>query len=165
MQPRSYLTRIIALATLSLAAVIVLSEPKATPVTSEEVIKRAVLETNEKMSQAANSMDVDAFFAHIVESDKCVIVRNGVVFKTRQEALDAVKRGYMGIAKMDRRFDNPQVTVISPDVALLASEGTVSATFTDGRNMSASFAVSLVFVYRDGQWKVLHGHYSMPVPR
>ena len=76
---------------------------------------------------------------------------------------DALKKsGYMGIAKVDRRFDNPQVTVISPDVALLVSEGTVSATLTDGRNLDARFAVSLVFVHRDGQWKVLHGHYSVP---
>jgi hypothetical protein len=39
---------------------------------------------------------------------------------------------------------------------------TVSATLTDGRNLDARFAVSLVFVRRDGQWKVLHGHYSVP---
>ena len=62
-------------------------------------------------------------------------------FKTRQEAMQAVKRGFMGVAKVDRRFENPQVTVISPEVALLASEGTVSATLTDGRNMDARFGV------------------------
>lgn len=163
MQTRSYRTRILALAAVSLAAAVVFAQPKPEPAVSEEAIKKAVLETNAKMAQAANSMDVDAFFTHIVDTDKSVIIQNGTVFKTRQEAMEAVKRGYTGVAKVDRRFDNPQVTVISPDVALLASEGTVSATFTDGRNMDARFAVSLVFVRRDGQWKVLHGHYSMPV--
>lgn len=145
-------------------AVAVLAQPKPVPASSSEAaIKKAVLEANDQLSKAANSMDVDAFFKYFVDGDQCVIIRNGTVFKTRQEAMDAVRRGYMGVAKVDRRFIDPQVTVISPDVALLASEGTVSATLTDGRNMDARFAVSLVFVLRDGQWKVLHGHYSMPV--
>jgi hypothetical protein len=37
----------------------------------------------------------------------------------------------------------------------------VNATLADGREMNSRFAVSLVFVLRDGRWKVLHGHYSM----
>ena len=158
-----HLTRSLAVAAVALAAMVAFAQQKTEPATSEAAIKKAVLETNAQMSQAANSKDVDAFFAHIVDTDKCVIIQNGTVFKTRQEALQAVKRGYQGVAKVDRRFDNPQVTVISPEVALLASEGTVTATLADGRNLDARFAVSLVFVRRDGQWKVLHGHYSMPV--
>ena len=162
MHTRSALVRILALSAISLVAPVVFAQQKSEPAASEDAIKKAVLETNARMAQAANSMDVDAFFTHIVDTDKSVIIQNGKVFKTRQEAMEAVKRGYMGVAKVDRRFDNPQVTVISPDVALLASEGTVSATLTDGRTMDARFAVSLIFVRRDGEWKVLHGHYSMP---
>jgi len=162
MQTHSLLIRILALTAVSLAAAAGFAQPKPEPAASEEAIKKAVLETNAKMTQAANSLDVDAFFTYIVDTDKCVIVQNGTVFKTRQEAMQAVKRGFMGLAKVDRRFDNPQVTVISPEVALLASEGTVSATLTDGHTLDARFAVSLIFVHRDGQWKVLHGHYSTP---
>ena len=162
MQTRSRLIRLLSLAAVPLAVAAVLAQSKPDPAASDEAVRKAVLDTNSKMARAANSMDVDAFFKYIVDTDKCVIIQNGTVFKTREEALQAVKRGFMGIAKMDRRFDNPQVTVISPDVALLASEGTVSATLTDGRSMEARFAVSLIFVRRDGEWKVLHGHYSMP---
>lgn len=140
------------------------AEPKpADP--AEAAVVRAVLETNAKMTQAANRLDVEAFFAYILDTDKGLIIQNGTVFKTRAEAMEAVKRGFMGIAKMDRRFDNPQVTVISPDTALLAAEGSVSATLTDGREMTSRFAVSVVFVRKAGEWKVLHGHYSMPANR
>ena len=131
---------------------------------SEESIKKAVLETNMKMTQAADALDVDTFFSYILDTDKGLIIQNGTIFKTRLEAMQAVKKGFMGLSKIDRRFDNPQVTVISPDVALLASEGTVAATLTDGRTMdSGRFAVSLVFVRKDNKWMLLHGHYSMPV--
>jgi ketosteroid isomerase-like protein len=115
------------------------------------------------MTQAANSLNVEAFFDYILETDKGLIIENGTLFKSRQEAMQAVKRGLMGVAKVDRRFDDPQVTVISPEAALLTSEGTVTATLTDGRTMTSRFAVSLVFVRKEGQWKLLHGHYSRPV--
>ena len=65
---------------------------------------------------------------------------------------------------IDRRFVDPKVTVISPEAALLVSDGIVAATLEDGRVVTGRFAVSLVFVRRDGRWLVLHGHYSTPPP-
>jgi hypothetical protein len=55
--------------------------------------------------------------------------------------------------------------VISDEAALLTGNGTSTVTLGDGRRLSGPFAVSLVFVQRDGAWKVLHGHYSTPNPR
>jgi uncharacterized protein (TIGR02246 family) len=125
-------------------------------------IEKAVLETNARMTEAANRLDADAFFDFILESDKGLIIQNGTIFKNRQEALEAVRRGFQGITKMDRRLENPQVTVISPGLALLVAEGTTTATFTSGRTVTSRFAVSLIFMRKDGQWKLLHGHYSIP---
>ena len=126
-------------------------------------IEKAVIETSAKMTQAANSLNADAFFEYILDSDKCVIIQNGAVFKTRQEALEAVKRGFAGLVKLERQIDHPQVTVVSPELALLTGEGTTNATLADGRVMTNHFAVSLIFQLKDGQWKVLHGHYSTPM--
>ena len=64
---------------------------------------------------------------------------------------------------MDRRFENPQVTAVSADCALLTAEGSSTATLTDGRTLNSRFAVSLVFVRQGGAWTLLHGHYSMPM--
>ena len=126
-------------------------------------VEQAVLATNAKMTAAANQLDADAFFDFILDTDKGLIIQNGVLFKTRAEALAAVKRGFRGLAKIDRRFENPRVTAISADCALLAAEGNTVATLADGRTLNSRFTVSLVFVRQDGQWKLLHGHYSMPM--
>jgi uncharacterized protein (TIGR02246 family) len=159
-----FLTSIVAIAAVSMATALVFAQLKPTATdTSEQAIRNAVLETNDRMAKAANSLDIEGFFSYILDTDKGSIVQNGTVFKSRQEAKEAVKQGMMGVTKIDRRFLNPQVTVISPEVALLTSEGTVAATLTDGRTMDGRFAVSLVFVRKEGQWKLLHGHYSAPV--
>ena len=138
------------------------SQPTA-PDAAVAAIEKAVLETNAKMTAAANSLNADAFFEYILDSAKGVIIQNGTLFKSRQEALEAVRRGFLGIAKLERQIDNPQVTVVSPELALLTGEGTTHATFTDGREITTHFAVSLIFQLKDGQWKVLHGHYSTPL--
>jgi len=145
-------------------ALLTMAQPKPAELDSvRQTIQKEVLETNARMTQAANSLDVDAFFSFILESDQSLIIQNGTIFKTRLEAMQAVKRGFMGIAKLDRRFDHPQVTVLSPDSALLIAEGSTTATLTDGRILESKFAVSCVFLRQAGQWKLLHGHYSMPV--
>lgn len=55
--------------------------------------EQAVLAVNAEMIAAANRLDVDGFFAHIAETDRGTIIQNGVIFRTRREAYDAVKRG------------------------------------------------------------------------
>lgn len=163
MKTRSLIS-LIAVAAISMVTALVFGQPKpATTDSSEQAIRKAVLEINDKMAKAANSLDVEGLFSYILDTDKGSIVQNGTVFRNRQEAMQAVKQGLMGVEKMERRFVNPQVTVISPDVALLTSEGTVAATLTDGRTIDGRFAVSLLFVRKEGEWKLLHGHYSAPV--
>ena len=133
--------------------------------TSDPVIVQAVLAANARLTDAANRLDPDAFFAGIVDSDETRIIQDGKLFKTRAEAMAAVRQGSQGVAKLERRFDDPHVTVLSPGVALLTADGTTAATLQDGRTFNGRFAVSLVFGLRDGRWLLLHGHYSLPNPR
>ena len=131
---------------------------------SEGDIIQAVLAANSRMTAAANRLDTDAFFACIVDSDESRIIQDGKLFKTRAEAMTAVRQGSQKIVKIERRFIDPHVTVLAPGVALLTTEGTTSATLQEGRTINSRFAVSLVFVLRDGEWRLFHGHYSLPNP-
>jgi ketosteroid isomerase-like protein len=128
-------------------------------------IVQAVIAANDRLNAAASRLDTDAFFAGIVDSDETRIIQDGTLFKTRAEAMAAVRAGSQGVAKIDRKFRDPHVTVIAPDAALLTANGTTDVALTDGRNFAVQFAVSLVFVLRDGEWKLFHGHYSIPNPQ
>ena len=134
------------------------------PPLSDTAIVRAVLDANARLTDASDRLDTDAFFTGIVDSDETRIIQDGRLFKTRAEAMAVVRQGSQGVAKLERRFDVPHVTVLAPGVALLTAEGTTAVTLQDGRALSSRFAVSLVFVLRDGRWKLFHGHYSLPNP-
>jgi hypothetical protein len=88
-----------------------------------------------------------------------------VLFKTSNEAYDAVKKGYRGVSRVERVYDQTYVQVLSSESALLTATGNTTVTLEDGRTFDSDFAVSMVFVLRDGQWKVLHGHFSVPNPQ
>lgn len=130
----------------------------------QSAVVDAVLAANASMTEAADRLDTDAFFAGIVDSDESRIIQDGKLFKTRAEAMAAVRAGGAGVASIERRFDDPHVTVLAPDVALLTAAGKTAVTLQDGRAFEGQFAVSLVFVQRDGEWKLFHGHYSVPNP-
>ena len=140
--------------------------PQAKPATeSDNAAVQAVLAANARLTECDNRLETDAFFAGIVASDETRIIQDGRLFKTRAEAVATVRQGAQGIAKVERRFDEPHVTLLAPDAALLTADGTTTATLADGRIITSPFAASLVFVLRDGQWLLFHGHYSVPNPR
>ncbi|OHB57037.1 MAG: hypothetical protein A2173_09650 [Planctomycetes bacterium RBG_13_44_8b] len=131
----------------------------------QQAIEKAVLKTHEQMNQAESNLDADKFFSYILDFDKGLIIQDGRLFKTRREAYETVKQGFEGISQLKRTYEQTYVTVISPETVLLVAQGISTVTLSDGRVFSGPFAVSLVYVLRDGQWKVLHGHYSIPNAR
>ncbi len=151
---------------LSLACVTVtFANQEKSSISNPQAIEKAVLETNAKMIQAAENLDAEGFFDWILDSVAGPVIQDGKLMLTRQEALEAVKRGFQGVAKAKYQLDRTYVRAISPEVALLTGEGTSTATLEDGRTFSAPFALSEVFVLREGKWKVLHAHQSVPNSR
>jgi hypothetical protein len=140
-------------------------DKSAVPLEQQQIIEKAVLKTHIQMTKADINLDVDKFFSYILDFDKGLIIQDGRLFKTRQEAYEVVKKGFEGISQLKRTYEQTHVTAISPETALLTAQGTSTVTLSDGQTFSSPFAVSMVYILRDGQWKVLHGHYSVPNPR
>lgn len=148
-----------------IGATVLASQAGRDPSSDTAAIEKAVLAVHAEMAEAEKALDAEKFFSYIPDFDKGLIIQDGTVFKTRQEALDTVKAGFQGISGVKRMYDQTYVTVISPEAALLTARGTSSVTLSDGRILSGPFAGSSLFVLRDGRWKLLHGHYSLPNPR
>lgn len=128
----------------------------------QQAIEQAIVDAQAKMQQAAQQGDVDALYKFVLEMDKGVIIEDGRIRWTRQEALNSTKQGLQGLKDLSNVYTQKHITVISPAMALWVGEGTSSAILQDGRQISAPFAESILFVQKDGQWKVFHAHRSVP---
>ena len=125
-------------------------------------IEKSILALNAEMTRAAEARDIDRLFTFILPNDRGSIAQNGLLFASRDEARESVKRGFAAIQKVEYRWKRQMVTVLSPDTALLVADGETEAVFADGAAVVAPFAQTVLFIRRNNEWKVLHSHRSTP---
>ena len=151
------------LAVISILAIIVLAavaQGQANKNSTPSEIQKAVLARLAEIQSAAENLDPDKVFSFVMENDAGALAQNGRLFLTRQEALESTKRGFQRLQKIEYRFDQQHVTLLSPTIALATGEGSSSATVQDGGTISTRFAQSVIFVLTNGEWKVFHAHRS-----
>jgi hypothetical protein len=125
-------------------------------------IEKAVLARLADIENAAQELDPDKVFSFVLENDKGALIQNGRLLLTRADALESTKRGFEGLQKVSYTFYRQHVTVLSPTVALVVSDGSSSFTIDDGRTFMTPFAQTVVFILTGGAWQVLHAHRSFP---
>ena len=153
---------------LGLVSVVWAVQSDKSPLSAEQQkeIEQDILKVHVEMVKAAENSDPEGLFNHVIDGCKGVIVQDGRITMTRQEALDATKQGLAGLRDISYTFNNKHITVISPTLAVWVADGTTSATvIEDGRQLNISFAETIIFTLKDGQWKVFHAHRSVPNPQ
>ena len=136
------------------------------PTEKNTAIEREILKVHKEMMEAAENLDADELFSHVCDMNKGVIIQDGRILMTHQEALDSTKQGFQGLKGVSYNYDHTHITVISPTSVLWVADGTTSASFMgDGGEVSMAFSETIVFAKKDGQWKVFHAHRSMPNPQ
>lgn len=141
------------------------SASRALTSAERSAIVKAVTEANEQMINAASQLDAKGMFKGILDSEGGVIIQDGRFMQTRQAALEATERGFESLQSAKYQMDQTFVTVLSSEAAVLTAEGSTDIVLADGRKFTVPSAWTLVFVLRDGQWKLLHGHQSSPNPQ
>jgi len=132
------------------------------PLEQQQAIEKAILKANSEMIKAAETLNAEALYDYVLKSDKGPIIMDGVLFRTRQEALNVSKQGFEGLKSYCVKFNQQHVTVISATVALLTAQGTCSVMTKDEQQFDYTFAETIVFILKEGQWKILHAHKSSP---
>jgi hypothetical protein len=125
----------------------------------------AVLAVRAEMTKAGEAVDADRLFGYMLETDTGSVVQNGVVMATRREALERVRSNLRGIRTIHYSWKRQYVTVLSPEIAVLTSEGESTATTNAGDTFTTPFAQTIVFVLRAGNWRAIHAHQSSPLAR
>jgi hypothetical protein len=128
---------------------------------ADAAIEKAVLAANTEVTRAAESRDAARLFSFMVDTNKGSIIMDGVLSLTPGEARARLEPGIRRPAKVVYRWKQQHVTVLSPEAALLVSDGE-SVVTTDNGSFTQPFVQTTVWVLRDGAWKILHAHQSTP---
>lgn len=160
----------IKIAVLALAVCVVpavLSEKDGADLSSETIaqIQKQVLEVHDKMIRSASELDVDGMFEPILDGPYGPVIRDGKLMLSREVARKGTQAAFRGVDQLKYTFTRLFVKVLSADMALLTGDGETEMKLLDGRSFSSPFALSELFVLKDGKWKVLHAHQSVPNPQ
>ena len=138
------------------------NNPGEITIDQQQAIEKAIIDVHAKMQQVAQQGKVDSLYNYVLDIANGVIIEDGKLRRTRQEALEATRQGMQQLKDLSYSYNQKYITMISPTAALWVGEGMSSATLKDGRQISVPFAETIVFVMAAGQWKVLHAHRSIP---
>ena len=127
--------------------------------------RQDVLAAYDGMIAAAEALNVDELYRQVLDNDQGALAVNGQLILTRAAALERTRANFRNLTRVKYRVAERHVTMLGADVAVLVATGTSQADVADGRSFSTDFVHTVVFVRRDGAWRVIHSHQSTPVPR
>jgi ketosteroid isomerase-like protein len=151
-----------AAALLLMAASTAAADRQSDETTVPADVERAIRARLAEIQDAAQALDADQLFSYVAENDKGALVEDGKLFRTRTAALESTKGGFGHLQEISYQFDQQDVSLLSPTVALATGTGITSVTLKNGRAIKRRFAQSVVLVLADGEWKVFHAHRSFP---
>lgn len=131
----------------------------------QEDVEATIRAVHRQMQTAAEKLDATELYAYVLETDTPPIVEDGVLLESHAAALANTRGGLGALSRLSYKYRRNSVTLLAKDAALWVADGVATATLQDGREVLAPFAESIVFVRRDGAWKVLHAHRSAPNAR
>lgn len=127
-----------------------------------QTIEKAILQTHAEILKAAEATDIEKLYSFVLDHDKGAIAQNGQLYTTHEEAVNATKQAFEGLQSIRYQFDKKLVNVLCPTIAVLTSSGSTVVVTNSGRTITTPFANTSVFVLQDDQWKIAHGHHSIP---
>jgi hypothetical protein len=154
---------LIVISVIAVVFAIGMANPKKAALSKEqtEAIQKAVLASHREMIKAMKKLDVEKFYDYIIESGEGTIVQEGF-WATRKKSLERTKKNLEGVKQINYEFSKEIVNVLSPETAIFIGRGKNTVTQDTGEVAYIDFAVTSVFVLKDGTWKMVHGHYSIP---
>ncbi len=114
---------------------------------------------------AWEAIEFDRALSLIVDEPETAWVYDGRGIYTRAGIDEAFRPGAALAQSQNFNWINSRTVVLARDVAYTIREGTYVATDTAGNvTPQTLFAETTVWVKRNGEWKVLQGHGSVPGP-
>jgi uncharacterized protein (TIGR02246 family) len=114
---------------------------------------------------AWRNADFATGMSYYVDSPDLAFVMQGALDFGYAEVDAKYAPGMDGVASQDITITDSQTLVLARDVVTITDAGTYSATDTAGvAGPEMGFAVTNVWVLRDGEWKIRVGHESFVMP-
>ena len=149
------------------AAVLALSalacQPKPVAFNPEDPAVAAQIEAAMRQAmEGAAAVDAEKALAVTTKDKDFTFITGDVLLVGYENVLPRFKETYSTLEKQHTEVTTSRVRLLSPDVALVTAVG--EGTYTDKAGFTSEpvgLGATLVFIRRDGEWRVAHFHQSV----
>jgi uncharacterized protein (TIGR02246 family) len=152
---------------LSLAFLATACQSATTELTDEQKAEIAdeVNGIHAENTQAWKDADFDRGMSYLQNSQDMIFAFEGGLMHGWDTMYNAWAPLFEGVARQEMTFAETHTVVLARDAVCIMAQGTFA--YVDeagGVGPESPFALMMVYVHRDGEWKVALGHESVPTP-
>jgi len=124
-----------------------------------KAIKKAIETEVDNLASAMNLLDVEGILSLFSKSDGTKYISDGA-FIPRDELRQAIGAFYGSLQKMDFTFEKKEVSVLSPNVAVVTNWAFYKTVSKEGQAMDEKAIYTSVYVHEAGKWSIFQAHKS-----
>lgn len=122
----------------------------------EQKVEQEVLAAFKRLTQAAQSLDSEAYFQHFDATAFVGLNSDGTTWQSLDDLKTLVKPGFNALESVDAlNFTKVKVSVLDQETALLVNEYEQSMTTKNGAKISHAGGGLQVWSKRSGQWQLV----------
>jgi ketosteroid isomerase-like protein len=140
--------------------VIACNNKKEKVLTTKEksIVESEISVATANLFKAFESLDANKAYSFILQNEDFAEATMGALITDHRAILDTMKLHLGSFQKERILITNQKIYVINMDAAVISLASTVEITFKNGAEMKAPFALTILWVKKDGEWKVAHYH-------
>ena len=115
-----------------------------------------------QIPDATNDLDLDRILGFHRQSDALTYVARGQVTRTYAAFENVVRTQFRGIAEADLQWKDTYVDVLTRDVATAIATYEFNVVTESGASFRSAGTYMVIFVMRDGQWKIEFSSHTFP---
>jgi len=108
--------------------------------------------------KASETFNADMLGSNVDDSLQAGFIIGGQFFRSFETVMADFREKIKGAVSQKMNVVNQKITVLADNAALVTASGTYSMPLEDGRNLTGSFAWTLVCSKVNGSWKIIHSH-------
>ncbi len=140
--------------------VIACNNQKDNALTTEQksVVENEISTATANLFKAFESLDPNKTYSFFLQNEDFAAATQGTLMTDYRAVLDTMKLHMGSFQKEQILVKNQKIYVINKDAAVISVATIVDLALKSGAEMKIPFAFTILWVRKDGDWKVVHYH-------
>ncbi len=124
----------------------------------KDQVKNEIRQFMNEMDAAASTVDEQAYANMFIQTDELAVASQGKLFPSFDAVRDTIHAHMSMMQKQNIETTGEQIFVIDKEHAVITTSKATKATLKNGAEIEMPYALTILLVKRNDEWKIAHYH-------